>query len=81
MDEKMERKDEAKEAEDIREMDELFRRADFSADVPGLEARLWQRIRARISERELGEDDLEEMAAAGVTYFPRDGQKPGEPCK
>ena len=78
MDEKMERNGAAKDAEGIREMDELFRRADFSADVPGLEARLWQRIRARISERELGEDDLEDVAAAGVTYFLRDKQKPGD---
>ena len=53
------------EAAGIREMDELFRRTDFSAGVPGLEDRIWQRIRARMPERELGEDELEEMAAAG----------------
>ena len=76
---KMERKGAAKDAEGIREMDELFRRTDFAADVPGLEARLWQRIKARLPECELGEDDLEDVAAAGTTYFLRDKQKPGNP--
>ena len=78
---KTERNGAKREAEEIREMDELFRRADFAADAPGLEARIWQRIQARLPERELGEDDLEEMAAAGVPYFLRDEQKPGNPCK
>ena len=52
------------------EMDELFRRADFSAENPELKRRLWQKILERISENddedyELTKDDLINLAAAG----------------
>ena len=57
-------KEKEREAEDVRRMDELFRRADFAAEVPGLEARLWQKIQAKLAERELDEDELEKLAAA-----------------
>ena len=59
----------------VREMDELFRRTDFAAEHPGLSERLQEKIRARLSaqeikmhveERELFEDELSELAAAGV---------------
>ena len=59
----------------VREMDELFRRADFAAEHPGLSERLQEKIRARLSaqeikmhveERELFEDELSELAAAGA---------------
>ena len=39
-------------SEEVRGMDELFRRADFAADDPSLEVRLWQKIRAKMAERE-----------------------------
>lgn len=69
MDEKRERDEEA-----AREMDALFRRADFSADDPGLEARIWLRLQGKleaVSERELGDDELSELAAAGNPYYCR----------
>ena len=59
----------------VREMDELFCRTDFAAENPGLSERLQEKIRARLSaqeikmhveERELFEDELSELAAAGV---------------
>ena len=59
----------------VREMDELFRRTDFAAEQPGLSERLQEKIRARLSaqeikmhveERELFEDELSELAAAGA---------------
>lgn len=59
----------------VREMDELFRRTDFAAEHPGLSERLQEKIRARLSaqeikmhveERELFEDELSELAAAGA---------------
>ena len=60
-----------REAAGIREMDELFRRTDFAADMPGLEARIWLRIWAKMPEYELSEDELEEMAAAGNPNYHR----------
>ena len=57
-------KEKEREAEEVRRMDELFRRADFAAEVPGLEVRLWQKIQAKLAERELTEDELEKMVAA-----------------
>ena len=45
-------------SEEVRGMDELFRNADFAADDPSLEVRLWQKIRAKMAERELTEDEL-----------------------
>ena len=59
----------------VREMDELFRRTDFAAEHPGLSERLQEKIRARLSaqeikmhveERELFEDELSELVAAGA---------------
>lgn len=59
----------------VREMDELFRRTDFAAEHPDLSERLQEKIRARLSaqeikmhveERELFEDELSELAAAGA---------------
>jgi len=59
----------------VREMDELFRRTDFAAEHPGLSERLQEKIRVRLSaqeikmhveERELFEDELSELAAAGA---------------
>ena len=64
-----------KDLADVREMDELFRRADFAAESPGLGGRLWGKIRAKLAsqnkcmfapERELSEDELIELAAAGA---------------
>ena len=60
----MDGKDRERESEEVRGMDELFRNTDFAADNPGLEMRLWQRIQAKLAERELSEDELEELAAA-----------------
>ena len=60
---------------DVAEMDALFRRVDFAAEHPGLSERLQEKIRARLSaqeikmhveERELFEDELSELAAAGA---------------
>ena len=58
-------------SEEVRGMDELFRRADFAADDPSLEVRLWQKIQAKMAERELTEDELEKLAAArgGTDFF------------
>jgi hypothetical protein len=58
---------------DIEEMDRLFRTADFSSEKPGLKERLWQRFqekaekqrRAGLEERELTDDELGWLAAAG----------------
>ena len=57
-------KDSERELEEVRGMDELFRSTDFAADNPGLEVRLWQKIQAKLAERELTEDELEKMVAA-----------------
>ena len=54
---------------DNAEMDALFRRVDFAADEPALEERLWSKIQAKLADRELAEDDLEELAAAGGIEF------------
>ncbi len=63
-------KDRERELEEVRGMDELFRNTDFAADNPGLEVRLWQKIQAKLAERELTEDELEKMVAArGETDF------------
>ncbi len=63
-------KDNERELKEMREMDELFRNTDFAADNLGLEVRLWQKIRAKMAERELTEDELEKMVAArGETDF------------
>lgn len=62
---------------DVAEMDAMFRRADFAAENPGLETRLWAKIQARLSaqdqeqvwiagERELSEMELSDLAAAGA---------------
>ena len=63
----------------VREMDELFRRTDFAAEHPGLSERLQEKIQKRLAaqgqtklremlaeERELFEDELSELAAAGA---------------
>lgn len=59
---------------DIREMDGLFRRADFAADVPCLAMRILGKIRARreTDDCELAEEELSALAAAGIPYFCRD---------
>lgn len=57
-------KDRERELKEVREMDELFRNADFAAEVPGLEGRIWLKIQAKLADRELDEDDLEKLAAA-----------------
>ncbi len=49
---------------DAAEMDALFRRIDFAADEPALEERLWVKVQEKLAERELAEDELEELAAA-----------------
>jgi hypothetical protein len=54
---------------DNAEMDALFRRVDFAADEPALEERLWSKIQAKLADRELAEDELEELAAAGGIEF------------
>lgn len=54
---------------DSAEMDALFRRVDFAADEPALEERLWSKIQAKLADRELTEDELEELAAAGGIEF------------
>lgn len=54
---------------DIAEIDALFRRVDFAADEPALEERLWSKIQAKLADRELAEDELEELAAAGGVQF------------
>ena len=54
---------------DSAEMDALFRRVDFAADEPALEERLWSKIQAKLADRELAEDELEELAAAGGIEF------------
>ena len=54
---------------DTAEMDALFRRVDFAADEPALEERLWSKIQAKLADRELAEDELEELAAAGGIEF------------
>ena len=54
-------------AADVAEMDALFRRVDFAADAPDLAERLWAKIQAKLeAERELSEDELFELAAAGT---------------
>ena len=66
-----------KDKEGVREMDELFRRADFAAESPGLAERLREKIRRRLpaqdlrsemlrEERELSESELSGLAAAGA---------------
>ena len=54
---------------DNAEMDALFRRVDFAADEPALEERLWSKIQAKLADRELAEDELEKLAAAGGIEF------------
>lgn len=54
---------------DVAEMDALFRRADFAAENPALAERLWEKIQAKLADRELVEDELEELAAAGGVQF------------
>ena len=52
---------------DVAEMDALFRRADFAAENPVLAERLWKKIQMKLAaERELSEDELSELAAAGA---------------
>ncbi|MBR3722884.1 MAG: hypothetical protein IKN12_08985 [Selenomonadaceae bacterium] len=58
-------------------MNRLFRDADFNAENPGLKERLWEKVQIKIAEqerhistpvsdeRELTEDELLGMAAAG----------------
>ncbi len=61
----------------LREIDTLFRRADFAAEGGALAERLQRKIRMRLLERavgwrppveeyELSEDELSELAAAGT---------------
>ena len=53
----------------IKEMDMLFRRADFAAEVPDLEERLWCRIMNRVREEQEEyalEDDALGRVAAGT---------------
>ena len=51
----------------VAEMDALFRRADFAVEDPALADRLWAKIQARLAaERELSEDELFRLAAAGA---------------
>lgn len=66
----------------VREMDELFRRADFAAEHTALSERLQEKIQARLSaqeikmhveERELFEDELSELAAAGAPEMKQAG--------
>lgn len=55
---------------DVAEMDALFRRADFAAENPALAERLWEKIQMKLAaERELSEDELSELAAAGGVQF------------
>lgn len=54
---------------DIAEIDALFLRVDFAADEPALEERLWSKIQAKLADRELAEDELEKLAAAGGVQF------------
>lgn len=69
-------------------MDRLFSRTDFVAESPGLKERLWQKIQRKITqqerdgfppmdgERELADEELFHLAAAG-TYPPiKDRTKP-----
>ena len=69
--------DNEKDMTGITEMDALLRRADFAAESPGLEERLWAKIQAKLwgrrhelcalaSEWELSENELSELAAAGT---------------
>ncbi len=52
---------------DVAEMDALFRRVDFAAENPALAEQLWEKIQMRLAaERELSEDELSELAAAGA---------------
>ncbi|MBR1886343.1 MAG: hypothetical protein IJ812_08030, partial [Schwartzia sp.] len=64
-----------------KEMDLLFRRADFAAEVPDLEERLWCRIMNRIREEKqeeyaLEDDALGHMAAAAGTALPAQVKMP-----
>ncbi|MBQ8698153.1 MAG: hypothetical protein IJ521_04045 [Schwartzia sp.] len=52
--------------DDSKEMDLLFRRADFAAEVPDLEERLWCRIMNRIREEKQEEYALEDDALGRV---------------
>ena len=78
MDEKIDEKKERKGMEqtpwEIRELDALFERVDFSADAPGAQARIWQQIQARLPERGregygLESWELEKVVAAGNPYY------------
>ena len=56
-----------KQTPDVAEMDALFRRVDFAAENPVLAERLWEKIQMKMeAERELSEDELFELAAAGA---------------
>ena len=56
------------------EMDEHFRHADFSRRSKGLQEQIWQSVRKRIEaqqacqERELTEEELLQVAAAGAPH-------------
>jgi hypothetical protein len=59
---------------DMEEMDQIFRATDFSSENPGLKTEwLWQRFREKVEkqsqealeERELTDDELSGLAAAG----------------
>ena len=66
----------------IKEMDMLFRRADFAAETPELGARLWHRImnRAREEQEEYAlEDDALGRVAAGTGM--RDSAREDKLCK
>lgn len=58
------------------EMDEHFRHADFSRRSKGLQERIWQSVRERIEaqqesgERELTDDELDQVAAASWGHRP-----------
>ena len=56
-----------KQTPDVAEMDALFRRVDFAAETPALSERLWAKIQMKLAaERELSEDELSELVAAGA---------------
>ena len=66
----------------IKEMDMLFRRADFAAEIPDLEDRLWCRIMNRIREEQEEyalEDDALGRVAAGAGM--RDSAHMDKLCK
>lgn len=60
--------------EATKKIDEVFRQADFAADNPDLEKRLWEKIKDKTSqqdseeERELTSEELSIISAAGTNY-------------